>query len=103
MGKIKELQIVSASGKTKKELETELKKEGFNSYEWSDSPGTYYPPHHHEYDECICVINGKMTFIVDKKEYELEPGKKLYLPAFTVHESKNKREEKVTYLIGEMK
>ena len=97
-----ELKIVSTVGKVKKELENELKEEGYNFYEWSDPPGAYYSPHHHEYDECICVISGKMTFIVNNKEYELECGKKLYLPAFTVHESKNKQKEKVTYLIGEL-
>ena len=100
--KLKELKIVPTKGQTKEELQNELKQEGFNFYEWSDSPGAYYPPHHHEYDECICVVNGQMTFIVDKKEHELSPGKKLYLPAFTVHESKNKGTEKVTYLIGEL-
>lgn len=97
------LKIVPAKGKTKEELQNELKEEGFNFYEWSDSSGAYYPPHHHEYDECICVISGQITFIVDKKEYELSSGKKLYLPAFTTHESKNKQKEKVIYLIGEMK
>ncbi len=100
--KLKELKIVPARGKTKEELQNELKEEDFSFYEWSDSPGAYYSPHHHEYDECICVVSGKMTFTVDKKEYELEYGKKLYLPAYTVHESKNKGKEKVTYLIGEM-
>ena len=100
--KLKELKITSTKGNTKPELENELKEEGFSSYEWSDSPGAYYSSHCHEYDECICVISGQMTFIVNNKEYELMPGKKLYLPAFTVHESKNKGKEKVTYLIGEM-
>ena len=100
---LKELSIVQTKAASQKELEAELIKEGYSFYVWSDSPGAYYSPHHHEYDECICVISGKMVFIVDSKEYELEPGKKLYLPAFTTHESKNKQKEKVTYLIGESK
>ncbi|MBI3591400.1 MAG: cupin domain-containing protein [Candidatus Melainabacteria bacterium] len=99
---LKELRIVPTKGKTKQDLERELIEEGFSCYSWSDSPGAYYPPHNHAHDECICVISGKMSFIIDNKEYELESGKKLYLPAGTVHESKNKFSEKVVYLIGEM-
>lgn len=99
----KQIKVTSVKGKTKKELEKELLEEGYCSYEWTDSPGAYYPPHHHGYDECICVINGTMTFIVDKKEYKLSFGEKLYLPAFTIHESKNNEKEEVVYLVGEKK
>ena len=101
--KLKELSIVQTKTTSQEELEDELRKEGYSFYVWSDNPGAYYSPHSHVYDECICAISGKMTFIIDNKEYELEPGKKLYLPAFTIHESKNKQNETVIYLIGERK
>ncbi len=99
----KQIKVTSVKGKTKKELEKELLEEGYCSYEWTDSPGAYYSPHHHDYDECICIINGTMTFIVDKNEYAISFGEKLYLPAFTIHESKNKEKEEVVYLVGEKK
>lgn len=95
------LKVSKAKGKTRKEYIKELKEEGYSIYEWSDNPGSYYPPHSHAHDECICIVSGKTTFIVDNKEYVLSTGEKLYLPAKTVHESKNKFSEKVTYLIGE--
>ncbi len=99
----KELTVTEAPVKTKNELAAELKSEGYSFYEWSDPPGAYYAPHSHEYDECICVIDGKMTFYVDGAEYELGFGKKLYLPKGTMHESRNKSDKKVTYFIGELK
>ena len=99
---LKGLKVVQTKEITREGLQKELKQEGFNSYEWSDSPGAYYPCHSHEYNECICVISGKMSFFVEGNEYELAAGKKLYLPAHTIHEAKNKGNEKVTYLIGEM-
>ena len=99
--KNKELRIIQSSGKTKGELESELKKEGYSCYVWSDSPGAYYSPHSHAHDECICVISGEMLFFVDNKEYKLNPGQKLYLPSGTVHEASNKASERVTYLVGE--
>ena len=100
--KLKQVSIMQTSSKTKEELEKELQEEGFSNYEWADMPGAYYSPHSHEYDECISVISGKMTFYINEEEYELSLGKKLYLPAGTVHESKNKSNERVTYLIGEL-
>lgn len=96
-----ELKITRAKGKAKDEYIKELEEEGYSVFEWSDSPGAYYPPHSHKHNECICVVRGKTTFTVDHKEYALEKGKKLYLPAHTVHESRNKYNETVTYLIGE--
>ena len=99
---LKELTIAETNASSVKELELELKDEGFSSYKWTDSPGAYYPPHNHEHDECISVLSGKISFFVKGKEYELQFGKKLYLPAGTVHEAKNKSDQNVTYLIGEM-
>ncbi|GEM_PF-719918 len=98
-----ELVVLPAEVKSQRELENELRNEGFDYYIWSDMPGAYYPPHSHEYDECICVVDGKMCFYVCGIEYELGFGKKLYLPKGTVHESRNKTKTKVTYLIGEIK
>ena len=98
---LKKLEIVSSKVKSKQELENELKNEGFSFYEWSDSPGAHYPPHFHKHDECICVVEGKISFYINKNEYELKAGQKLYLPALTMHEAKNKSDKKVTYLIGE--
>lgn len=102
MGKrLKETKVIDAKGKTKEELIYELTSEGYNYFPWSDSPGAYYPPHSHEHDECICVISGNILFYVNGKEYELTPGKKLYLPAHTIHEARNNSNQNVTYLVGE--
>ena len=98
---MKELAIIRTNLGTREQIETELNNEGYRCYEWSDPPGAYYSPHSHQHDECICVIIGKMSFIISGKEYELIPGEKLYLPAGTIHESRNKGEQRVKYLIGE--
>ena len=97
------LKITKAKGKSKSEYIKELENEGYSTYTWSDSPGAYYSSHSHEHDECICVVNGKTIFIVNNKEYIISKGEKLYLPAHTIHESNNKFNETVTYLIGEKK
>lgn len=95
------IKTVKSKGKTKEDYIQELREEGYTTYEWSDSPGAYYPPHSHEHDECICIVKGKTTFVINNREYILSEGEKLYLPKNTIHESKNKFKESVTYLIGE--
>lgn len=99
----KKLTITETKAKSKNELESELKSEGYSFYEWSDLPGAYYPSHSHDYNECICVIDGEMTFCVNGAEYELGFGKKMYLPKGTLHETRNKSNKKVTYFVGELK
>ena len=96
------LKILKAKGTSKNDLISELKEEGYQSFEWSDSPGSHYPPHSHEYDECICMIDGKISFYIDNQEYKLASGEKLYLPAGTIHEARNKSNEKASYLVGEL-
>lgn len=82
-------------------MEKELKEEGYDSYSWSDRAGAYYPPHSHMHDECICVVEGEMSFYINNKEYKLKTGEKLYLPAGTIHEARNKSDKEVFYLVGE--
>ncbi|MBI1858280.1 MAG: hypothetical protein HYR97_04115 [Candidatus Melainabacteria bacterium] len=55
------LKVTQSKGKTKQEYIEELENEGYSTFEWSDPPDAYYPPHTHNHDECICIVTGKTT------------------------------------------
>jgi quercetin dioxygenase-like cupin family protein len=81
------------------ELRERLAREGYESFVWSDAPGTDYAPHHHEHDESLWVVRGEITFGVADARHRLGPGDRLMLPAGTVHTAVA-GPEGATYLIG---
>ncbi len=75
-----------------------LEEEGFSTYLWSDSPGTYYPTHTHPDYEVRWVIEGEVVIGAEGKEYTLKPGDRIELEPETPHWAKT--EKGVTYLCG---
>lgn len=83
------------------EAEARLSREGFDSIRWHDVAGTTYPRHRHAMDECIFMLTGSISFIIDGETYELQPGDRLYLPARTPHEAIVPHAHSATYLVGQ--
>ncbi len=75
-----------------------LVREGYSTYIWSDSPGTYYPTHTHPDYEVRWVVEGEVVIGVGKKEYILKPGDRIELEPHTPHWARTERG--VVYVCG---
>ena len=81
-------------------LRRRLEREGYEVFEWSDRPGTVYPPHSHPEDQSHWVLSGALTLVVGGEEYTLRAGDRDYLPAWTEHEARVEGGETAVYLVG---
>jgi quercetin dioxygenase-like cupin family protein len=93
--------VPSETGKspaTEQEAEARLHQEGYQSFRWYDVPGTSYPRHRHEHDECLWILKGEIVFTINDQEYPLKAGDRLYLSAQVPHLART--EAGVTYLVG---
>ena len=81
-------------------LRRRLEAEGYEVYEWSDRPGTTYPPHSHAEDQSHWVLSGALTLVVRGREYTLRAGDRDRLPARTVHAARVEGAEPARYLVG---
>ena len=86
---------------TQEEAEANLHKEGYESFCWYDVPGTEYPSHRHDYDECLWILRGEVRLVIHDHTYELNAGDKIYLPAKTTHSTKIPLTQGATYLVGQ--
>ena len=77
-----------------------LESEGYRPFLWSDSPGTRYPEHLHDCDECILVLEGEIRFDAGGERHILKRGDRLYLPRGTRHTA-GVPASGVTYLVGQ--
>lgn len=85
---------------TEARLRSQLEREGFSVFRWSDGPAATYSPHAHDHDESIWVVVGEIAFAAAGGELRLGPGDRLMLPRGTVHTA-TAGAEGATYLIGE--
>jgi quercetin dioxygenase-like cupin family protein len=77
-----------------------LHKEGYDVMDWTDAPGTVYPPHLHTEDQCHWVISGELQLMVGPETYTLSAGDRDFLLANTLHAAFVPGEEPVRYLVG---
>ncbi len=72
---------------TEQEIRSRFEAEGLRPYRWSNMPGDVYPPHEHDYDKLIYVVQGSITFtLADGQEtIALRAGDGLDLPAGVRH------------------
>ena len=91
----------SSSSLTQEEAEAKLSLEGYQSYCWYDVPGTSYPKHKHELDECLWILNGEIHFTFENETHVLRSGDKIYIPAQLLHTAQIPLSGGVTYLVGE--
>jgi quercetin dioxygenase-like cupin family protein len=84
---------------TEQEAEAILNQEGYQAFRWTDLPGSRYPRHKHQIDECIWVLAGEITFSIEEAHYQLKPGDRLYLPSKTHHTATVNEGNGTTYLV----
>jgi len=82
------------------ELRKVLESEGYNVFEWTDSPRTRYESHKHDDDQSHWIISGALQLTVDDKTYTLEAGDRDFLPAHTTHSAFVPGNTPVHYLIA---
>jgi quercetin dioxygenase-like cupin family protein len=84
-----------------KELEQQLKREGFShTYVWQDGPGAFYPDHLHAAETAHFILSGEMTLSVNGRIETYRAGGRCDVPARTVHSAKI-GPQGCRYLIGE--
>ena len=106
MSRSKAIRVERWTGGTppsEQEAEARLGQEGYESFVWNDVPGAAYPRHRHDYDECLWIIRGEITFTIDGQEHHLKAGDRLYLPAGIPHTASVPPQRGVTYLVGQLR
>ncbi len=79
-----------------------LSSEGYQIFQWGDSPGSGFPVHKHENDQSHWIISGSIEMTVERAgTFILEPGDRDFMPAGTYHSAIVIGDEHVIYLVGE--
>ncbi|WOB43369.1 cupin domain-containing protein [Thermoleptolyngbya oregonensis NK1-22] len=61
-------------------------------------PNGFVPPHTHKEEESYYVLEGSMIMYLDSKEFRIEPGDFVHVPAGTTHGYKNNSAQSVKFL-----
>ncbi len=78
-----------------------LVQEGYDVFQWSDSPEAVYAQHKHDEDQSHWIISGTLELSVERiGVFELGPGDRDHMPAGTYHSARVISDEPVMYLIG---
>ena len=81
---------------------TALLGEGFKHiYDWTDAPGTTYPPHKHQDKVTLCILDGEIAFYFEDKTVVAKKGERFDVPPGKEHTAKV-GPEGGTYVVGEM-
>jgi len=70
---------------TREQIETDIRKEGFNPIVLANDPGYIYPEHQHPETKVLAFLEGSMDITFDGKTYHCEPGDKCIVPGNTKH------------------
>ncbi len=73
---------------------------GFSCDLWVDPPGRHWENFVHETDEVVIVMAGMMEFEVAGKIHHPEIGEEVFIPARTVHASRNRGNTIARWLYG---
>lgn len=55
---------------------------------WALEPGTKIPPHQHEHEQFICMLEGVFEMTVENETFKLTDGDTLYIPRNALHSGK---------------
>jgi quercetin dioxygenase-like cupin family protein len=80
------------------ELTRMLEEQGLSWALYTDTPGTKYGRHKHDFDDVIVIVSGKMKLGVGRHHWLMEPGDRFDLPANTVHWAEVVGSDDVRYL-----
>lgn len=83
---------------TLEELTNILKSQRLECELYSDSGGTKYGRHKHDFDDFIVIVQGQMKLGTERGQWILKPGDRIDLPRNTVHWAEMIGKEEVKYL-----
>jgi len=63
--------------------------QGFSTGSAVFEPGAQFPYHRHEVSECVTVLEGKLTILLEGRKYRLGPLDSIHIPAGVAHSSSN--------------
>jgi quercetin dioxygenase-like cupin family protein len=66
-------------------IRRQLEAEGMRTAWYSEIPGGVFPEHQHTFRESRWVLSGHLRIEAGGREYLLEPGDRIDLPALTLH------------------
>ena len=101
MGSLRVRMWTKPSKPSLKELESQLRKEGFQTHTWSDAPRTRYGDHEHAHTEVRWVLEGRIRIGTKDRVFDLGPGDRLDMPPRTIHWAEVLSDTPVRYLCGE--
>lgn len=82
-------------------LRSRLSAEGYEVFQWTDSPGAVYGLHMHSEDQSHWIISGSIELTVESVgSVVLGPGDRDYMPAGCYHSARVIGDSPVIYLIG---
>ena len=64
-----------------------LRLKNIKAERWTAEAGEEFAPHSHEYDKQLWCAEGSIVLRISGKNYSLQPGDALDLPANTIHEA----------------
>ena len=68
-----------------KEIEKEIRKEGFEPFLFSHGPGYRYEPHQHPTEKLLVFLEGSMIVKARGETYKFRAGDKLLIPENVEH------------------
>lgn len=93
------LQVTRHHFRDERDAIREIADAGWRHVSWRDGPGDAYPPHTHDVDQRLYVVDGSLELDAEGQTVVLGPGDRLALPAFTVHAARAQASG-ATYLIA---
>ncbi len=72
-------------GTPKEKIIKAMKQDGFDPKLVNDPQGLVYEQHQHDDTKLLVCLQGSQKIKVLDKEYNFEPGDKLYIPSNTLH------------------
>ena len=75
-----------------------LEAEGYSVSRYTYPPGTYFSEHTHAVDKKDTVLRGRLKIGAEGREFVLEPGDMIEIPAGTVHTAEVVGQEAVVSL-----
>jgi mannose-6-phosphate isomerase-like protein (cupin superfamily) len=85
-------------------LRSQLVTEGYEVFQWADSPGAVYGLHMHDEDQSHWIISGSIELTIETiGTVVLEAGDRDFMPAGCYHSARVVGDVPVVYLIGAKK
>ena len=74
--------------------------QGYSCDLWIDPPGQQWEDFLHDVDEVVLVVEGEMEFEIEGELYHPGVGEEVFIPAGTVHSTRNLGKTVARWLYG---